>query len=318
MLRSLTMAFASLLTANLALGQSAAPTADAVQSAQPRPRTRVATGPRRSEAKTKNAATAAPQKQSADKPAAETPQQVVVRLTIAELSRHELRGMQTVVEGVDVQELAAVGMKSLLTDWSLNVNEQHVRPTDARKGKANDTVCHCVLDDARPLNQLLTEFRRLGVLHVVADPTLATICGRRAFLRIGGEVPAPSTPVGSEAADASATQIGAQVACSPTALGADRVRLAIRARVAELDEKAMTEVKGAPTPAVRVQELETSVEMQFGHTLVLAGLMQQRTEGDGFAEAREASETELVEMVVTVRCELADVAHMASRATSPK
>ena len=67
----------------------------------------------------------------------------------------------------------------------------------------------------------------------------------------------------------------------PIVLGNGGVRLEVRPRVSEIDPT--LERHRSPAPPCRasaMREVDTGVEMKFGQTLAIAGLLQQRDRDD--------------------------------------
>ena len=86
--------------------------------------------------------------------------------------------------------------------------------------------------------------------------------GQPASLNIGCEIPIPAR--GDSKSAVEFQQVGTQVDILPTALGNDRVRLQVRARVSDEDESRSVEVGGSHVPAITVRQCDTAVETEFG------------------------------------------------------
>jgi pilus assembly protein CpaC len=128
---------------------------------------------------------------------------------------------------------------------------------------------------------------------VLAEPTLVTLSGRPAFCHIGGEVPAPVTREDGTVA-VEYREYGTRIDLVPIVLEGGRMRLELRARVGQIDPTRSVEVEGQTCPGLIVREVDTGVEMRAGQTLILGGLVRQRSAGSEQepSAASEAAEAE--------------------------
>ena len=55
------------------------------------------------------------------------------------------------------------------------------------------------------------------------------------------------------------------------------MRLEVRPQVSELDPTLSVTINGTTVPGFRVRKVDTGVELKFGQTLAIAGLLQQTT-----------------------------------------
>ncbi|MCX7429179.1 MAG: hypothetical protein NTW96_26575 [Planctomycetia bacterium] len=126
------------------------------------------------------------------------------------------------------------------------------------------------ISDGSHVQGLFAALREDKLLKVLAEPTLVTLSGRTVFFNSGGEVPVPKRqPDGSVAIE---YQRGTMVQLTPEVLG-DRVRLALRCRLMEIDPKHTMRVGQQTLPGVQTVECDTRTEMKSGETVVLGGLV---------------------------------------------
>jgi Flp pilus assembly secretin CpaC len=109
---------------------------------------------------------------------------------------------------------------------------------------------------------------------VLAEPTVVVISGRPASVNVGGEFPLP----GVDGKPVEFRKFGTQLDINALAMGNNQVRLEIRTRVSQIDDAHAIVIGGARVPSLNVREFNTALEMPFGQTAVLSGLVQQRTE----------------------------------------
>ena len=111
------------------------------------------------------------------------------------------------------------------------------------------------------------------------------VSGRPASVNVGGEFPLP----GIDGRPVEFRQFGTQLDLVAVTTGNNQVRLEIRARVSELDDAHAIVISGARVPRLNVREFNTAIEMAFGQTAVLSGLVQKRTESRRTAIGRSSS-----------------------------
>ncbi len=168
--------------------------------------------------------------------------QILVKLKLVELSRTKARAF-----GLDFSTLdAAVGRKP-----------------------ESGTCGFTVVGDASPLFNLLEALQKDRLAKVLAEPTLVTMSGRPASLSIVTEVPV-LVPQDDGSQKLEHREYGTRVDLLAIDLGEGRVRLEIHPRISQLDAANST----PGNPAISVREIDTSVELKFGQTFVVGGLVQ--------------------------------------------
>jgi pilus assembly protein CpaC len=134
-------------------------------------------------------------------------------------------------------------------------------------------------------------FERAGLLRVLAEPNLTAISGEAARFLAGGEFP---VPVNSDDGQISVEfkPFGVGLAFTPVVMSGGNISLRIATEVSELtsegaistgdtpirnDDGTTTVIRGINIPALQVRRAETTLEMSSGSSIVLAGLIQERT-----------------------------------------
>ena len=134
-------------------------------------------------------------------------------------------------------------------------------------------------------------FERAGLLRVLAEPNLTAISGEAARFLAGGEFP---VPVSSEDGQVSVEfkPFGVGLGFTPVVMSGGRISLRLSTEVSELtsegaintgdtpirnDDGTTTVIRGITIPALQVRRAETTLEMSSGSSIVLAGLIQERT-----------------------------------------
>ena len=246
-------------------------------------------------------------------------------------------GTQQVQLHVKVMEVSRTQLKNLGFDFANFTSGNFVSSTAAGVIAANPTatlfrtagsfgtstlnsptVQFGIVNDPSGFVGFLEALKRENLVKILAEPTLVTVSGRPASYQVGGEVPYPQpTGFGNIAIDFK--PFGTMIDFVPIVLGNGSVRLEVRPQVLELDESLGILVAGTSVPGFTSRYVDTGVEMKFGQTLAIAGLLQQRIRSEkrgipylmdlpwvGAAFRRTSNEINEVELLVMVRPELVE------------
>jgi pilus assembly protein CpaC len=143
----------------------------------------------------------------------------------------------------------------------------------------------------RQTDASIQAFERAGLLRVLAEPNLTAISGEAARFLAGGEFP---VPVASDEGQISVEfkPFGVGLAFTPVVLSGGRISLKVSTEVSELTSEGAvntgdqvvrdqsgnaTIIRGITIPALQVRRAETTVEMPSGGSIVLAGLIHERS-----------------------------------------
>lgn len=177
----------------------------------------------------------------------------------------------------------------------------------------NPTVAFSLLNDDGALFQgFLEALKDESLLKILAEPELVTTNGRPAHMVAGGEFPI-LVPQSLGTVTINWREFGVRLSAVPIILGRGRVRLELEPEVSERDFTNAVQVNGTTVPGLTTRRVNTQVEMRFGETFMIAGLLSMRTTaqtskipilgelpwvGAAFRRVRyEEGETELVIMV---------------------
>ena len=188
-----------------------------------------------------------------------TPQQVLVKVKVVEVSRTKLDQL-----GIDLAALHGEGQTT------------QAQPSPSPTPGKQPAVELGVVNDGSSVLGLIKRLEDNNVAKVLAEPNIIVTCGRPGQFNVGGEVPMP-TPLGSRDA-VEYKSFGTQVDVLAIAQGDDRVRLELRARVSELDHGQQIEIAGVRVPGFQVRQIDTGLDLKFGQTGVVSGMMQRRVE----------------------------------------
>lgn len=234
------------------------------------------------------------------------PAQILVSVTMVEVSRTKLRAL-----GVD---WARVGETAAAPEArSKNVESVLELLNGGRSGRAlgvgSGNFTNVVIDRDDAFLGILEALRRKNIAKVLAEPKLVVASGRPASLHVGGEIPVAGPDGGTPV---EYKEFGTRVDCLATQLSDGRIRLEARPRVTELLEGKTIEVHGTRMPAISVRTIDTAAELKSGQTVVLAGLVQERTEAaeapDPESEGGKRLEDRVneVELLVLMKCEVVE------------
>lgn len=180
--------------------------------------------------------------------------QIMLRVTIAEVSRSAAR---------------AIGL-------NFSYNDQ-VKEDDLFSVALGASGLGPVLLNEGKVRVALNALRNANLARTLAEPTLVTMNGADASFSAGGQFPVPvvtgATATGLQGV--SFAEFGVDVSFRPTIIGRDRVRLQMNAETSNRDESLGASIDGTQVSGLESRDLSTTVEMDAGQTLAVAGLIQQ-------------------------------------------
>jgi pilus assembly protein CpaC len=117
-----------------------------------------------------------------------------------------------------------------------------------------------------------------SLAKILADPVLVTTSGRPATLHSGGEFPV-LVPQSFGNLSIQWREFGVRLEAVPIILGNGRLRLDLAPEVSERDFSNSVTVNGLVVPGITSRSVNTQVEMRFGETLMIGGLVSSRKQG---------------------------------------
>ena len=179
-------------------------------------------------------------------------------------------------------------------------------------GVADPTVAFSVVRDGKLFQGFVEALKEESLLKILAEPEIVATNGRPASMVAGGEFPI-LVPQSLGTATIEWREFGVRLQAVPIILGRGRVRLELEPEVSERDFTNAVVTQGFTVPGLTTRRVNTQVEMRFGETFMIAGLLSTRTTartskipllgelpwiGAAFRRVRyEKGETELVIMV---------------------
>lgn len=176
-------------------------------------------------------------------------------------------------------------------DGSIGVGDAGVAGYEPATATSPETWGPAHVENANRTDATIEAFERAGLLRVLAEPNLTAISGEAARFLAGGEFP---VPVSSDDGKISVEfkPFGVGLAFTPVVMSGGNISLKISTEVSELTSEGAistgdtpvrnsdgttTVIRGITIPALQVRRAETTLEMSSGSSIVMAGLIQERT-----------------------------------------
>lgn len=147
-------------------------------------------------------------------------------------------------------------------------------------GFNNSTVTFGISGGGSYFNGFLEALKQERLLKVLAEPNLVTVNGRQADFLSGGSFPVP-VPQSLGTVTIQWKDFGVKLSFVPYVLGAGRLRLDVQPEVSDQDPSTGVTLNGTTVNGLSTRRVETQVEMNFGQTLMIAGLLNTRTRSGG-------------------------------------
>ncbi len=199
--------------------------------------------------------------------------QVMLRVRIAEVQRDVLKAL-----GVNWDKVAA-------TVGDLAIKASTANPFTLGTGLINSaseaTIGATYTNGKTTVDGVVQVMERDGLLRTLAEPTLTAISGESAKFLAGGEFPV-ITGYSCQSGNTGCIPtteykpFGVSLGFTPVVMTEGRISLRISAEVSEPSQEFA--VNG--TPSLKVRRADTTVELPSGGSMVLAGLIQQKTRQD--------------------------------------
>jgi len=132
-----------------------------------------------------------------------------------------------------------------------------------------------LVDSSNIFQAFIEALKKEALLKILAEPELVTTSGRPANLLSGGEFPI-LVPQSLGTVTIEWREFGVRMEAVPIVLGNGRLRLEVQPEVSERDFSNAVQVAGTTVPGLTVRRANTAVEMNFGETMVIAGLISSR------------------------------------------
>ncbi len=212
------------------------------------------------------------------------PQQVLLKVRVAELNRTALRQIGADILAVDSgsgaiggTQIGGAGISALASLTGAGL------VGSATGAPASSTSVFAIFQKGE-FEFLLSALRRNSVLKILAEPNVVAMNGTMASFLAGGQFPVPvpqTSSGGAPSVTVSFQEFGVRLGFLPFILDGDRIRLTVDPEVSSVDFTIGTVLVpgGSPVPGLNTRKVHTTVELRQGQTLAIAGLMQLTLDG---------------------------------------
>jgi pilus assembly protein CpaC len=212
-----------------------------------------------------------------DKIAVDAPNQVNLRVRVAEISRDVVKsfGFNWGLAGNKGQFLFGFssGTGSLTQNTagsSISVGDTVASTSGTNNvllGYAASNIDFQVLIDA-----LETE----GLIKVLAEPNLTAVSGAPATFLAGGEYPIP-VPQSLGVTTIDYKDYGVSLTFVATITDGGRINLVVRPEVSQLSSQGAITINGITVPSLTIRRASTTVDLGSGQSFAIAGLLENNT-----------------------------------------
>lgn len=205
------------------------------------------------------------------------PQQVVLKVQVAELNRTALRQFGT----------------SMLVQNGTGALGSTIGPPYPPGGGgsgllglldpvAGTTSSVFGILDSGNVNLLINALRQNQVLTILAEPNLVAMHGQEASFLAGGEfpVPVPQPGGGVGLVTIEYRSFGVGLNFVPYILDDETIRLSVTPEVSSIDFSAGIVIQGTAVPGLSTRRTNTVVQLGEGQTLAISGILQVELEGN--------------------------------------
>lgn len=190
-------------------------------------------------------------------------QQVMLKVTVAEVSRETVKQLGINLSG----SLSSGGLTAgLLNQPGLGGASNVVNTNSITAGLNAGNL---------QLNATLRALERRGAIRTLAEPTLTAMSGQEAHFLAGGQFPVPSG-IEDGVVTFEFREFGIDLTFTPTVMSQGVIGLTVETRVSEPTTEGGFSIGGITVPAIRERQASTSVQLQSGSTLAIAGLIEDK------------------------------------------
>ena len=211
-------------------------------------------------------------KQLLNKLRVNAPNQVNIRVRIAEMSRSVVKQF-----GFNWQTMFGAGNFI----WGLATGRQFV---DVATGLANRAAGQLTADTLNnvgvgykngrtDVNALLDALENHGLINVLAEPNLSALSGEPASFLAGGEFPIP-VPQSNNTISIDFKKFGVSLNFVATIAEGNRINLHVQPEVSQLTTTGAISIDSITVPALTTRRAETTIELSSGQSFAIAGLLQ--------------------------------------------
>jgi len=203
-------------------------------------------------------------------------QEIQLKVRVVEIDRTKLRQLGFNFNGVTNNAFIAGipgGLAPLATLATPLATPPSLSVNPANFTTAAPSLIGGVVNNNYSLSMFLNALEQESLLKILANPVLTTTNGAPANLLSGGEFPI-LVPQSLGTVTIQWKEYGVRLTAVPLLLGNGRVRLNLQPEVSQKDLSNSVTTNGLTVPALTTRRVNTSVEMRFGETFMLGGLIE--------------------------------------------
>ena len=135
-------------------------------------------------------------------------------------------------------------------------------------------------------NATVQAFERAGLVRTLEEPNLTAVSGESASFLVGGEFPVPTGQDNNGRVTIDFKQFGVVLGFTPVVLSGGRISLKLSTEVSDVSNIGsftLSSGSGSPgvvVPSLEVRRAQTTVELPSGGSMMIAGLLQNKTKQD--------------------------------------
>ncbi|MEO5806233.1 type II and III secretion system protein family protein [Devosia sp.] len=193
------------------------------------------------------------------------PQQVMLKVTVAEVSRETVKQFGLNLTG------------SFNAGNGLTTSVVSSQPLGGASNVATNSAITAGLNVGNlSLKAVLQALERRGALRTLAEPTLTAMSGQSAEFLAGGKVPVPTSVDADGRVTFTEKEFGVKLAFTPTVRSNGSVELLVDTSVSEPNPQSTVSIGSVTFTGSNDRQAKTTVELQSGMTLAIGGLMQDQ------------------------------------------
>jgi pilus assembly protein CpaC len=203
-------------------------------------------------------------------------QEIQLKVRVVEIDRTKLRQLGFNFNGMTNNAFMAGipgGLAPLATLAAPIATPPSLSVNPAQFTTAAPSLIGGVVNNNYSLSMFLNALEAESLLKILASPVLTTTNGTPANLLSGGEFPI-LVPQSLGTVTVQWKEYGVRLTAVPLLLGNGRVRLNLQPEVSQKDLSNSITTNGLTVPALTTRRVNTSVEMRFGETFMLGGLIE--------------------------------------------
>ncbi len=204
------------------------------------------------------------------------PQQILLQVRFAEVSRTALKALSVNLVRVDPLNLRGSEEGATGTGRHNAFRGNYLNNPAGPDETFSDAVNLYLFDPEAQLGAFIHALKTKGLFKSLAEPNLLALDGKEASFLAGGEFPYPVVQGGGAATQSVTIQFkefGVRLSFTPHITNSGNINMKIAPEVSSLDFANGLTVSGFQVPTILSRKASTEVELRDGQTFAIAGLI---------------------------------------------